>query len=146
MKLKYEVIKSKSQYLEYNKVLRKLWENPNSNNLAERELLELLIETWEKKKSTRSKSDPVQLIKFLMNNHGISRQDLMEILNIQKGTLSKILNYKCGLSKDIIRKLSEHFKVSQDAFNRPYKIESGTSNTGKKEKILHESNEMEWSD
>jgi len=32
------------------------------------------------------------------------------------------LHYKKGLSKDVIRKLAAHFKVSQEAFNRPYAL------------------------
>ena len=33
-----------------------------------------------------------------------------------------ILNYHKGLSKETIRKISDYFKVSQEAFNRPYKL------------------------
>lgn len=36
--------------------------------------------------------------------------------------LENILHYRRGLSKDIIRKLAELFKVSQTLFNRPYKL------------------------
>lgn len=46
--------------------------------------------------------------------------DLAQILNIGKSTISEILNYKKGLSKENIRKLAEYFKLSQEAFNRPY--------------------------
>ena len=49
---------------------------------------------------------------------------LVEILILSKGTVSKILNYRKGLSKETIRKLSIYFKVSQDLFNRPYKLVS----------------------
>jgi HTH-type transcriptional regulator/antitoxin HigA len=45
---------------------------------------------------------------------------LSDILGLTKGTISKILNYNKGLSKDTIRKLSDYFKVSQETFNRPY--------------------------
>ncbi len=41
---------------------------------------------------------------------------------ISKGYISDILHYKKGLSKELIRKLAVHFKVSQGAFNRPYKL------------------------
>ena len=49
-------------------------------------------------------------------------QDLTTILGISKGYVSDILNYKKGLSKEVIRKLAEYFKVKQEAFNRPYKL------------------------
>ncbi|OYX94200.1 MAG: transcriptional regulator, partial [Sphingobacteriia bacterium 35-40-5] len=66
--------------------------------------------------------DPVQLIQSLMEEHQLKAKDLVEILRISKGYVSDILNYKKGLSKDVIRKLAFHFKVSQEAFNRPYSL------------------------
>jgi HTH-type transcriptional regulator/antitoxin HigA len=43
---------------------------------------------------------------------------------MSKGYVSDILHYKKGLSKEVIRKLAERFKLSQSAFNRPYKLKS----------------------
>jgi HTH-type transcriptional regulator/antitoxin HigA len=47
---------------------------------------------------------------------------VVNILGVSKGLISDILNYKKGLSKEIIRTLSNYFKLSQEAFNRPYKL------------------------
>ena len=57
-----------------------------------------------------------------MEERPLKSKDLVVILDVSKGYVSDILNYKKGLSKDVIRKLAEHFKVSQEAFNRPYKL------------------------
>lgn len=57
-----------------------------------------------------------------MEEHDLKAKDMVEILDLSKGTISKILNYHKGLSKDTIRKLSDYFKVSQEAFNRPYRL------------------------
>jgi HTH-type transcriptional regulator / antitoxin HigA len=57
-----------------------------------------------------------------MTDQNMKAKGLVELLNISKGYVSDILNYKKGLSKDLIRKLADHFKVSQEAFNRPYKL------------------------
>ena len=57
-----------------------------------------------------------------MEENKLKPKDLIEILDLSKGTVSKILNYHKGLSKDTIRKLSHYFKISQEAFNRPYKL------------------------
>jgi HTH-type transcriptional regulator/antitoxin HigA len=59
-----------------------------------------------------------------MRNHNLKAKDLVSILGVSKGLVSDILNYKKGLSKDIIRILSLYFKVSQEAFNRPYKLKN----------------------
>ncbi|PTN24973.1 helix-turn-helix domain-containing protein, partial [Desulfonatronum sp. SC1] len=58
----------------------------------------------------------------LMEEHDLKAKDLVNILDLSKGTVSKILNYHKGLSKDTIRRLSDYFKLSQEAFNRPYKL------------------------
>ena len=59
-----------------------------------------------------------------MDEQKLKSKDLVEILGVSKGLVSDILNYKKGLSKEIIRTLATHFNVSQEAFNRPYKLKS----------------------
>ena len=48
--------------------------------------------------------------------------ELAKLLNVSTGLVSDILNYKKGLSKEVIRVLANHFKLSQEAFNREYKL------------------------
>lgn len=132
-----KIIKSKEQHREYTNRLIALWENPSDENQDERELLELLIEDWEKDTLKNEDVNPVELIKFLMENHALKRKDMMEILDINKSTLSKILGYKKGLSKDIIRKLSERFKVSQEVFNQPYPLKAKENKGHKDEKMMN---------
>jgi hypothetical protein len=43
---------------------------------------------------------------------------------MSKGYVSDILHYKKSLSKEVIRKLADRFKLRQDAFNRPYHLKS----------------------
>ena len=57
-----------------------------------------------------------------MKEHNLKANDLTNMLNISKSTISKMLNYQKGISKESIRKLAEYFKVSQNLFNRPYKL------------------------
>ncbi len=56
-----------------------------------------------------------------MQDHKIKSIELARLLNVSTGLVSDMLNYKKGLSKDTIRILAEKFKVTQEAFNRPYK-------------------------
>jgi HTH-type transcriptional regulator/antitoxin HigA len=122
--LKYTVIKNKAQYREYTNTLEQLvfYDSKDKNTKDEIDLLTLLIETWEDKHKTFEDVTPVELIQSLMDDHNMKAMDLARLLKISKGYVSDILNNKKGLSKDVIRKLSEHFKVSQEAFNRPYKL------------------------
>ena len=59
-----------------------------------------------------------------MADHNLRAKDLIAILGLSKGTISKILNYQKGLSKETIRKLADYFKISQETFNRPYKLKN----------------------
>lgn len=120
--LKYTVIKDIKQYKTYCDTLEKLVLQNDKENNDEIELLTLLIEKWDNEHNTFNDSDPIVLLKSLMENHDLKAKDLVTIMDLSKGTISKILNYHKGLSKDTIRKLSDYFKVSQEAFNRPYKL------------------------
>lgn len=53
-----------------------------------------------------------------MKDHNMKSKDLVKLLGISKGYVSDILNYKKGLSKTVILKLAEYFRVNQKAFNR----------------------------
>lgn len=120
--LKYKVIKTIEQYKEYCSLLDVLIEKPASDVQDEIELLTLLIWKWEQDHNSFIDSDPVELLKSLMKDHQLKSKDLVEILGVSKGLVSDILNYKKGLSKEIIRALSTYFNLSQEAFNRPYKL------------------------
>ena len=122
--LKYTVIKKQKQYEQYCKILEELILRDEKVAQDEIELLTLLIEKWDNEHNTFYDSNPIELIKGLMEEHDLKSKDLVDILNLSKGTISKILNYHKGLSKDTIRRLSDYFKVSQEAFNRPYKLEN----------------------
>lgn len=120
--LKYSVIKDLNQYKDYCDTLEKLILRDDNEMEDEIELLTLLIEKWDNDHNTFNNLEPIELLKALMKNHDLQAKDLVDIIDLSKGTISKILNYHKGLSKDTIRKLSDYFKVSQEAFNRPYKL------------------------
>ena len=87
------------------------------------DLLTLLIEKWDADHNTLNELDPIQLLHALLLDHKLkAKGTLLSYLKLVKGYISDILNYKKGLSKDVIRKLAAHFKMSQKAFNRPYKL------------------------
>ena len=124
--LKYKIIKSKGQYKEYCDALENLVESNSRTKGAndEIDLLTVLIEKWDEEHNTFMEVDPVQLLHSFMKDHQLKARDLVKILEVSKGYISDILHYKKGLSKVVIRALSDYFKVSQEAFNRPYKLKS----------------------
>lgn len=123
--LKYKVIKTDKQYDEYCQTLHNLDFSTKRKTKAiqdEIELLTFLIEKYDEEHNTFEDLDPIEILKSLMTDHKMKAVDLSEILNVSKGLVSDILNYKKGLSKEVIRKLAERFKLSQEAFNREYRL------------------------
>jgi HTH-type transcriptional regulator / antitoxin HigA len=120
--LKFTIIKNQKQYEAYCEILESLIVRDDKKVQDEIELLTLLIEKWDNEHNTFNDSNPIEILRFLMEEHNLKAKDLVDILHLSKGTISKILNSHKGLSKDTIRKLSDYFKVSQEAFNRPYKL------------------------
>jgi HTH-type transcriptional regulator / antitoxin HigA len=121
--LKYTVIKSDGQYNKYCAQLEDLLDSDQNANVADEiDLLTLLIEKYDEENNTFDETDPVSLLRSFMEEHEMKSKDLVDLLGISKGYVSDILNYKKGMSKEVIRKLSSHFKVRQEAFNRPYPL------------------------
>lgn len=120
--LKYTVIKTREQYFKYCRILEDIVFQEDEQLIDEIELLTLLIEKWDHDHNTFNDLDPVELLKSLMEDHHLKAKDLADFLELSKGTVSKILNYQKGFSKGTIRKLSHHFKLAQEAFNRPYPL------------------------
>jgi HTH-type transcriptional regulator/antitoxin HigA len=121
--IKYTIIKNRDQYDQYCDQLETLLTRENNEVLQDEiDLLTLLIEKYDEEHNSFKESDPITLLRSLMQDHHLKPQDMTVILGISKGYVSDILHYKKGLSKEVIRKLADHFKVRQEAFNRPYKL------------------------
>ncbi|MEQ9424308.1 MAG: transcriptional regulator [Cyclobacteriaceae bacterium] len=122
--LKYKVISSRKQYDDYCKMLEGLifMDNKGSNVKDEISLLTVLIEKYDSENISFDSNDPIVILKFLMKEQQLKPKELADILMVSKGLVSDILNYKKGLSKPVIRKLSEHFKVAQEIFLQAYNL------------------------
>lgn len=129
-KLKYTVIKSEEQYKQYCETLEtlELCRKPGQYE-DEIEMLTLLIKTWDEKTYPIPDLDPVQLLHSLMQDHGLTQKEMGEIAGVVKSTISEILNYKRRMSKSVIRNFSEHFKIRQEALNKPYVIKEKRERT-----------------
>lgn len=124
--LPYTVIKTEKQYYGYCHILEELVVLKKKNKLQQDtiELLTLLIEKWDEEHNSFQEADPVETLKYLMAENKLKAIDLANQLGVSKSLLSDILNYRRGLSKEIIRKLADRFKLSQELFNKPYKLVS----------------------
>lgn len=124
--LKYTIIKNKTRYKDYCSKLEALVFSGTKSKAVKDEidLLTLLIQKWDTEHNSFQEVDPVTLLRSLMEEQKLKATDIVELLGVSKGYISEILNYKKGMSKEVIRKLAERFKVSHEAFNRVYELKA----------------------
>jgi HTH-type transcriptional regulator / antitoxin HigA len=143
--VKYTIIKNKNQYEQYCGQLEDLLTREISESLQDEiDLVTLLIEKYDEEHNTFKETDPIVLLRSLMQDHALKPQDMTTVLGISKGYISDILNYKKGLSKDVIRKLAGHFKVMQEAFNRPYKLVSPVNAHLRNASVMNTTKQLEY--
>ncbi len=72
-----------------------------------------LIEAYERTRWPRSAPTLPDLLKYSMEQHGLSRSDLVPLLGTA-GRVSKVMNGKRELSMNMVRRLRERFNISAD--------------------------------
>ena len=85
----------------------------------EKLLLAFLINQYENKLWDIPELDPIELIKIRMEDFGYKPTDLAKEYG-DKGTISKVLNYKQALSLTMIRKFSKLLQVPPNALTKEY--------------------------
>ena len=87
----------------------------------EKMLLSLLIGQDEESKWELPDVDPIEFIKIRMEDFGYKSSDLAKEYG-DKGTVSKVLNYKQPLSLTMIRKFSELLRIPTNELIKEYKL------------------------
>jgi HTH-type transcriptional regulator / antitoxin HigA len=85
-------------------------------------LLALLVNQYEKKQWSIPEVDPIEMIKIRMEDFGYTATDLAKEYG-DKGTVSKVLNYKQPLSLTMIRKFSKLLRIPTGALTKEYKLQ-----------------------
>ncbi len=85
----------------------------------ELEILSLLIEKFENEKFPIDLPDPIEAIKFRMEQSGLTQTDLANIVG-QKSRASEILNRKRKLSLDMIRQLHNKWRIPTEVLVQAY--------------------------
>lgn len=90
----------------------------------EKLLLVHLISEYENKVSKLPDVDPIEMIKIRMKDFGYKSANLAKAYG-DKGTVSKVLNYKQSLSLTMIRKFSELLHIPAEALVKEYALKAG---------------------
>lgn len=93
-----------------------------SDEYREKQLLAFLINHYEEQLWEMPVVDPIELIKIRMEEFGYKPADLAREYG-DKGTISKVLNYKQALSLTMIRKFSKLLRIPVEALTKEYSIE-----------------------
>ena len=100
--------------------LELIFDSPyGSPECDELEILSILIEKYEKEHYPIAMPDPIEAIKFRMEQLGMKQKDLAEILGF-KSRVSEILNKKRKLTLEMIRKLHQKLSISTDILIQNY--------------------------
>ena len=115
-----KVIKTEKDYQKALKRLELIFDTKKSSKDGdELELLSLLIDNYEKEKYPIDLPDPIEAIKFRMEQLGYKQKDLAEAMGL-KSRVSEILNRKRKLTLDMIRKLHEVLGIPTEVLVREY--------------------------
>ena len=87
----------------------------------EKLLLAFLINKYEAESWEMPDVDPIELIKIRMEEFGYQAIDLAREYG-DKGTVSKVLNYKQSLSLTMIRKFSKLLRIPVEALTKDYDL------------------------
>jgi len=119
----WTIIDNEKDYLEASQRFEEIYNvGKNSPDFKEMLLLALLINQYEKKQWSLPEVDPIEMIKIRMEDFGYKPADLAREYG-DKGTVSKVLNYKQPLSLNMIRVFSKMLRIPADALLKEYKLQ-----------------------
>lgn len=115
-----KAIKTETDYNQALKRLEKIFHAPASSEEGdEAEILSILIEKYEDEHYPIDAPDPIEAIKFRMEQMGMENKDLAEIIGY-KSRVSEIFSRKRKLNLKMIRKLHEKLKIPYESLITDY--------------------------
>jgi HTH-type transcriptional regulator / antitoxin HigA len=119
MRAEVKPIRTDRDYEAALKEVERLWGAKAGTLDGDRlDVLATLIDAYEGEHYPMDPPDPVEAIKFRMEQQGLTRRDLEEIIGTRT-RIAEVLNRKRGLSIAMIRRLHERLGISADVLIRP---------------------------
>lgn len=99
--------------------VKRLWGSKSGTEEGDRlDVLATLIDAYEEEHHPMDPPDPVEAIEFRMEQQGLTRRDLEEIIG-SRARIAEILGRKRDLSIGMIRRLHERLDISAEVLIRP---------------------------
>ena len=125
MQIKYRImnihpIKTENDYEKALERLEQIFDAKKGTKEGdELEILSILIEKYEDELYPIDLPDPIEAIKFRMEQLGMKQNDLTEVIGF-KSRVSEILNKKRKLTLDMIRRLNEYLSIPTNVLIQKY--------------------------
>jgi HTH-type transcriptional regulator/antitoxin HigA len=113
MKATLIVIENEKDHVQAKALVEELMRSENIADRARMVAQVRLIEAYERTRWPRRTPTLPDLLTYLMDQHGLSRADLVPLLGTPS-RVSEVLNGKRDLSMSMVRKLRERFDISAD--------------------------------
>jgi HTH-type transcriptional regulator/antitoxin HigA len=115
------VIDSDGELARPRKLVDRLMASDNPADVARLAAQARLIAAYEESKWPRRAARPADVVRYLMDQHGLSRADMVPILGTES-RVSEILRGKKGLSMTMVQRLRARFNVPADILLPPPKL------------------------
>ena len=116
-------IRSEADYEAALAEVERLWGAVSRTAQGDRlDVLATLIDAYEDEHHPVDPPDPIEAIKFRMEQQGLTRKDLEGILGTRT-RVAEVLNRRRGLSIAMIRRLHDKLGISADVLIRPSRID-----------------------
>lgn len=119
-KMKIAPIRNEKDYQNAIKRLEQIFDaEKGSEEGDELEILSILIDQYENENFPIGMPDPIEAIKFRMEQMGMKQKDLAEVVGY-KSRVSEILSKKRKLTLDMIRKLNTTLHIPTEVLVQDY--------------------------
>ena len=119
MSAEVKPIRSRRDYEAALKEVERLWGAKAKTRDGDRlDVLATLIDSYEAEHYPMDPPDPIEAIKFRMEQQGLTRRDMEDLIGTRT-RVAEVLNGKRGLSIGMIRRLHERLGISAEVLIRP---------------------------
>jgi HTH-type transcriptional regulator/antitoxin HigA len=119
MRVEVRPIRSNADYEAALEEIERLWGAKSGTRKGDRlDVLATLIDAYETEHFPVDPPDPIEAIKFRMEQQNLTRRDLEEIIGTRT-RIAEVLSGKRGLSIGMIRRLHERLGISAEVLIRP---------------------------
>jgi len=116
-------IKNEKNYQDsLNRIDQLMDAKPNTPQMDELEVLTTLVEAYEEQHYKIDAPDPIEAIKFRMEQEGLRQKDLVAIVG-SKSRVSEVLNRKRKLTLSMIRELHSKLHIPIESLFLDYKTD-----------------------